>query len=192
MHNAQFTNFFLTFFCHVFLFYNRILYNASSFQITTCVTVRLPVAFAALVCGAGGRRGSDMDLLETCRAEEGRELLLAKPGWAGFSRWDGRKGRWMDGKRGGLQFFFLSPPLICSPVDGLAPSPTPRPLCSCFTRRSCGHCAHTHTDTQENALLLRAAWCFFFFLLKLWVCTHTTPAQRSAVSRAKEKTTGGI
>lgn len=102
MHKAQITNF-LT-----FIFYNHI-YIASSLQITTCVTVRLPVAFAVLGGGAGGRRGSDLDLLETCRAEEGRELLLAdQGGWDLAGETGGRIAGWME-KEEDYNFFFLSP-----------------------------------------------------------------------------------
>lgn len=84
----------------------------------------------------------------------------------------GRAAGWME-KEEDYNFFLLSPPLICSPVDGLAPPPTPRPLCSCFTRRSCGHCAHTHTDTQENARLRQAAWCFVFFPAQTAGCVYS-------------------
>lgn len=98
-----------------------------------------------------------------------------RPGWVGFSRWDGRKDRWMDGKRGGLQFFFfLSPSHVLPPAARWWPrssATTPRPLFSCFTRRSCGHCTHTHT--QENARLLQAQRCFFFFSFSNCGCVLT-------------------
>lgn len=82
-----------------------------------------------------------MDLSETCRAAEGRGLLLAGPGGRGLA---GEAGGWIAGwmeKEEDYNFFFSSL------IDGLAPlaPPTPARSFSGFTRRSRGHCTHTHT-----------------------------------------------
>lgn len=57
-----------------------------------------------------------MDLLETCRAEEGRELLLAdQGGWDLAGETGGRIAGWME-KEEDYNFFFLSPSHLFPPA----------------------------------------------------------------------------
>lgn len=168
---------FLTF-LFVFLFYNHIyIYIASSLQITTCVTVRLPVAFAALTCGAGGRRGSDMDQLETCRAAEGRELLLAGQGGRGLaSEAGGWVAGWMEKEE---DYIFFSPPR-CSAVASLL-GPLHPPACSFLVSLvEAAVTAHTRTQAEERTVTTEAV--VYFSCQKAGVYSHSTGTALCRVS----------
>lgn len=116
-----------------------------------------------------------------------------RPGWVGFSRWDGRKDRWMDGKRGGLQFFFFSPPLMCSRrplVDGLAPPPPPPARSFLVSLVEAAVTAHTHTHRRTHGYYRRSGVFFFSFSNCGCVLTQHRHSALPCLERKKKRRAG--